>query len=83
MYHVFFYECGTSCLTLNEENWLRAFENGVPRKIFGPQSDEVKEECKILHKTSLYDLYFSPSITSMRTSRNVARMGRREIHTGF
>jgi len=58
-------------------------DNGVLRKIFGPQRDEVTEEWRILHKKELNDLYFLPNIMSMRWSRSVARMGRREVHTGF
>jgi len=60
---------------LREEHWLRVSDNGVLRKILGPQSDEVKEEWRILHKKELNDLYFLPNIMSMRWSGSVARMG--------
>jgi hypothetical protein len=53
---LFFYGCEILCLTLREEHWLRVFENGVLRKIFGSQRDEVKEEWRRLHKKELYDL---------------------------
>jgi hypothetical protein len=35
--------CGyeTWSFTLREEYWLRVFENGVLRKILGPERDEV------------------------------------------
>jgi hypothetical protein len=35
---------------LREENRLRAFQKRVMRKIFGPKRDEVRGECKLLHK---------------------------------
>jgi hypothetical protein len=34
---------------LREEHRLRAFENRVLRRIFGPKSDEVTEEWRKLH----------------------------------
>jgi hypothetical protein len=41
---VVLYECVTFSLTLRKERWLRVFENGVLRKIFGPKRDEVTGE---------------------------------------
>ena len=38
---VVLYGCETWSLTLREERKLRAFENRVLRKIFGPRRDEV------------------------------------------
>jgi hypothetical protein len=37
------YACETWFLTLREENRLRVFENGVLRKIFGLQREEILE----------------------------------------
>ena len=66
---------------------LRAFENGVLRRVFGPKMDEVKWEWRKLHNEELNDLYSSPSIVLMTKSRrmrlvgHVARMGeRRGVH---
>jgi hypothetical protein len=59
------------------------FENGVLKKIFRPQRDEVMEDSRRLHKKELYDLYFSPNIMSIGRSGSVARIGRREVHTWF
>jgi hypothetical protein len=42
--------------TLREEHRLRLFENRVLRRIFGPKRDEVRGECRRLHKGKLYDL---------------------------
>jgi hypothetical protein len=38
---VFLYGCETWSLTLREVHRLRAFENRVLRKIFGPKRDEM------------------------------------------
>jgi hypothetical protein len=37
------YRCKTWSLTLREENTLRVFENGVLRRIFGPNRGEIIE----------------------------------------
>jgi hypothetical protein len=68
-----------------EEHRLRAFENRVLRKIFGPKRDEVTSEWGKLHKEELHDLYSSPSIIRiiksrrMRWAGHVARIRRRGI----
>jgi len=58
---VVLYGCETWSLTLREECGQRVFESRVLRKIFGPQRDEVTEECRKLHNEKLNDLYSSPS----------------------
>jgi hypothetical protein len=86
---VVLYGCETWSLTLREEQRLRVFENRVLRRIFGPKRDEVTGECRRLHNEELNDLYSSPNIIPviksrrMRWARHVARMGEREMHTGF
>jgi hypothetical protein len=40
-----------------EERRLRAFENRVLRRIFGPQREKVTEVWRKLHKKKLNDLY--------------------------
>jgi hypothetical protein len=47
---------------LREERRLRAFENRVLRRIFGPKRDEVTGEWRRLHNKELNALHFSPSI---------------------
>jgi hypothetical protein len=42
------YRCETWSLTLREEHRLRAFENMVLRRIFGPKRDEVTRMEKIV-----------------------------------
>jgi hypothetical protein len=60
---------------------LRVFENGVLRRIFGPNSDEVTGKWIKLHNEELNDLYPSPNIVRVIKSRrtrwpgHVARMG--------
>ena len=43
---------------------LRAFENGVLRKIFGSKWDEVTGEWKRLNNAELYNMYPSSSSSS-------------------
>jgi hypothetical protein len=59
----------------------RVFENRVLRRIFGPKRDEVTGGWRKLHNEELNNLYSSPSIIRVITSRrmkwagHVARMG--------
>jgi hypothetical protein len=86
---VVLYGCETWPLTLKEKCRLRVFENRVLRRIFGPKRDEVTGEWRRLHKKELYALYSSPNTIWVIKSRRlrwagyVARMGRRQAHTGF
>jgi hypothetical protein len=78
---VVLYGCKTLSLTLREEHRLRAFENRVLRRIFGPKRDEVAGGWRKLLNEELHGLYSSPSIVRviktrwMRWAGNVARMG--------
>ena len=72
-----------------EENRLRAFENRVLRRIFGPKRNDVRGEWRKLHSEELHDLFCSPNIVRVIKSRrmrwmgHVALMGRAEVHTKF
>jgi hypothetical protein len=78
---VVLYRCETWSLTLREEHRLRAFENSVLRRIFGPRKDDVAGEWRKLHNEELRDLYSSPNIIKIIKSRrtrwvgHVVRMG--------
>jgi len=75
--------CETWSLTLREESRLRVFENRVLGRIFGVKRDEVKREWRKVHNEELNDLYSSPNIVRVITSRrmrwagHVARMWER------
>jgi hypothetical protein len=77
---VVLFGCKSLSLTLREEHRLRAFENRVLRRIFGPKRDEMIDLRK-LHYEELYNLHSSRSIIGMTKSRrmkwarHVARMG--------
>jgi hypothetical protein len=72
-------------LTLMEEHRLRVFENRVPRRIFGPKSDEVIGEWRKLHNEELHNLYCWPSIIRIikpRRMRWAEKMGAFRILVG-
>jgi len=82
------YGCETWWITLEEERRLRAFENMVLRRIFGPTMDEVRGEWRKLHNEELNDLYCSPSIVRVIKSKRMRWEGARsmygeEAYTGF
>jgi hypothetical protein len=54
---------------------LRAFENRVLRRIFGPKSDEVTGGWRKLHNGELHGLYSSPSIVRMIKARRMRWAG--------
>ena len=57
---VVFYGWENWSITLRQERRLRAFENRVLRRIFGPKRDEVTREWRRLHNEELNDLHSSP-----------------------
>jgi hypothetical protein len=82
------YESETWSLTLREEHRLKAFENRILRRIFGPKRDEVAGEWRTLQNEELHNLYSSPDIIrqiksrQMRWAGHVARMGEeRKVYT--
>jgi hypothetical protein len=59
---VVLYGCEPWSLTFREGHRLRAFEYSVLRRIFGPKTDEVTGEWRMLHSEKLHNLYSSPNI---------------------
>jgi len=85
IFPVVLYGYETWSLTLRKERKLRAFENRVLRRIFGPRRDEVMGEWRRLHNEELHDLYSSPNIVRviksrrMRWAGHVALMGEERV----
>jgi hypothetical protein len=79
-----------TCLCSLEEHKLRAFENRVSRRIFGPKRGGVTGGWRKLHNEEFHNLYSSPSIIRiiksrrMRWAGHVARMGeKRNVYRLF
>jgi len=68
---VVLYGCGTWSLTFREIRRLRVFEKRALRRIFWPKRDEVTGEWRKLHNEELNELYSSPSIIQVITSRRI------------
>ena len=73
---VVLYGCEAWSLTLREESRLRAFENKILGRIFGPKRDENGEQRR-LQNEELHSLYRSPNIARvirLRWADHVATM---------
>jgi hypothetical protein len=81
------YGCETRYLRLREELELRMFEDSL--RIFQPRRDEGTESWRKLHNEELHNSCSLLSIIKMiksrmkRWVRDVARMGRIEVHVGY
>jgi hypothetical protein len=65
---VVLFGCETWSVTLREKHRLKAFENKMFRRIFGPKRDEVMEEWKKLNNGVLHNLYY-PKISLGRSNQ--------------
>jgi hypothetical protein len=72
---VILYGCEICSLTLQKGHRLRAFENRVLRRIFGPKRDEVIVGWRKLHNEELQDLCSFPSIIKIIKSRWMRQAG--------
>jgi len=72
---VVLYGCETWSLTLREEGRLRAFENKLLRRVFGPKRDEVTGEWRKLYNEEFGDLYSLPNILRVVKSRRMRWAG--------
>jgi len=76
-------------LSVSEEHRLGMFENRVLVKIFGRKGQEVTGNWRQLHSATHHDLYCNLNVIRVvklwrtRWVGHVARVGRREMHTGF
>jgi hypothetical protein len=86
---LFCYEHETFSLTLREGHRLKAFENRVLKRIFGPKREEVIGGSRKMHNEQLHNLYCSQNLIIMiKSSRmrwvwHVACTGIKGMHTGF
>jgi hypothetical protein len=62
---VVLYGCETWSLTLREEHRLRAFENKMLKRMFGPRRAEVTGGWRKVHNVELRNLYALPSVIRM------------------
>src|SRR5215469_6377263 len=82
---VILYGCETCSLTLRKERRLRAFENRVLRRAFGPKRGYVTGERRKLHNEEISDLFSLPSTVRLVNSRrmrwagHVARVGEERV----
>jgi hypothetical protein len=75
------YRCGTCSLILREEHRLRACENRVLRRIFGPRREEVIGGWRKLHNPKLHNLYSLTNIIRIMKSRRI-RWAEHVVHMG-
>jgi hypothetical protein len=86
---VVLYGCETWSLTFREKHRLRAFQNRVLRRIFGPKMDGVEGGWRKLRNEELHNLYCSPHIIRMVKSKrmrwvgHVAFLARKGIYRGL
>jgi hypothetical protein len=62
---VVLYGCETWSLTVREEHGMRAFENWVLKRRFGPNMVGISGGWRKLHNDQLHSFYSSPNIIRM------------------
>jgi hypothetical protein len=71
----------TPGLKLKVEHRLRAFDNRMLGKIFGPEQEEVAGGWRRLHSEELRNMYDSPNVVRMIKTRKI-RWAEYVAHTG-
>jgi hypothetical protein len=74
IFPVVLYWCENWLLMLGEEHKLRVFENRVMRRVFGLKGDKVTGEWRRPYNEGLNNLYSSPNIIWVITSRRMRCM---------
>ena len=59
--YLLFYMGVKMSLTLRKQHRLRAFENRVPRRMYGPKTAVVTGECRTLHGEEICNVFFTHS----------------------
>ena len=80
---VVLYRCDAWSLTVTEQCRLRAFENRMLSKTFGPKKYKVTGEWRKLHNQKLIDLSSPNIILVMKCVGNVAHIGGERCTQGF
>jgi hypothetical protein len=57
------------------------FENRMMKRIFGPRRDEVTGDWRKLHNEELHNLYCSPNIIRMSTTKRMFPGWVKEVRT--
>jgi hypothetical protein len=63
--------CETWSLTKRQEHILKAFQNRLLRRKFGPKRDEIIGKWSKLHNEEFHNLYSLPSIIRLIKSREM------------
>jgi len=72
---VLLYGCEIGFFTPWEEHGLRVLQNGVLRKLVGPEWDKVTGKCERTHNEELHEFRFSPNLIWLIKARRMICVG--------